>query len=44
MIVANQNSNELVVFKVDSDSGALTPTDVKVSVPSPMCVMFWSKH
>jgi 6-phosphogluconolactonase len=42
MIVGNQNSNELIVFKMDPESGALTQTDVKVSVPSPTCVMFWS--
>jgi 6-phosphogluconolactonase len=42
LIVGNQNSNELVVFKMDPDTGALAQTDVKVGVPSPTCVLFWS--
>lgn len=40
VLVANQNSDAIVVFQRDTASGALTPTDIKVKVPSPVCVIF----
>jgi 6-phosphogluconolactonase len=40
LLAANQDSNNLVVFRIDSKTGRLTPTGQKVEVPSPMCVKF----
>lgn len=39
-IVANQNSNNLVIFRRDAQSGLLSPTGQIVEVPSPVCVRF----
>jgi 6-phosphogluconolactonase len=39
LLAANQSSNNLVVFRIGAD-GALTPTDMKVGVPKPVCVRF----
>jgi 6-phosphogluconolactonase len=41
MIVANQDGNSLVVFKIDQQTGALSPTGVKADVGGPVCVKFW---
>jgi len=41
MIVANQDGHTLVVFKIDQQTGALSPTGVTAEVPSPVCVKFW---
>jgi 6-phosphogluconolactonase len=41
MIVANQDGNSLVVFKIDQHTGALSPTGVKAEVGGPVCVQFW---
>ena len=41
MIVANQDGGDIVVFKIDQQTGALTPTGIRADVPSPMCVKFW---
>lgn len=40
LIVANRDSNNLVVFERDSKSGALHRTDQTVSIPAPVCVRF----
>jgi 6-phosphogluconolactonase len=40
LIAANQGSNNLVVFRVDQQSGKLTPTGQKVEVGAPVCVKF----
>ena len=36
LLVANQNSNNVVSYKVDPQSGLLTPTGQSTEVPSPM--------
>jgi 6-phosphogluconolactonase (cycloisomerase 2 family) len=36
--VANQNSGNVVTFKVDAATGTLTPTGKSVMVPSPSYV------
>ena len=36
LLVANQNSNNVVTFRVDPKTGLLTPTGQTVEVPSPM--------
>jgi len=40
IVCANQDSNNLVVFRVDSTTGLLTPTGQPVSAPFPFCVRF----
>jgi 6-phosphogluconolactonase len=39
MIVANQYSNDLVTFWIETD-GSLTPTGEKLALPVPVCVLF----
>jgi 6-phosphogluconolactonase len=41
MIVANQDGNDLVVFRIDTESGALSSTGRRVEIGGPVCVMFW---
>jgi 6-phosphogluconolactonase len=41
MIVANQDGNSLVVFKIDQQTGALSPTGVRAEIGGPVCVKFW---
>lgn len=40
LIVANRDSNNLVVFARDMGTGRLSQTDEAVSVPAPVCVRF----
>ena len=40
LFAANQNSNTVVVFRVNPKNGRLTPTGEKVEVVSPVCVTF----
>lgn len=40
LLCANQNSNEVVIFKRDSKSGLLTPTGQRISVIKPVCLKF----
>lgn len=40
LVCANQNSNNLVSFKVDAGTGRLTPTGSVVTVPQAVCVLF----
>ena len=40
LIAANQDSGSMFVFKIDQQSGRLSPTGQKVTVPSPVCVLF----
>jgi 6-phosphogluconolactonase len=40
LLVANQNSNNVVVFKIDKQSGEMKPTKVVVKAPSPVCLVF----
>jgi 6-phosphogluconolactonase len=41
MIVANQDGNSLVVFRIDPQTGALSPTGTRAEVGGPVCVKFW---
>jgi 6-phosphogluconolactonase len=43
LLAANQDSDSVIVFKVDPDTGRLAPTDHKVEVPKPVCVLFLPK-
>jgi len=38
VLAANQDTDDIVVFKMDAKTGKLTPTGTKVSVPSPVCL------
>ena len=38
LLVANQDSDSIVVFRINQDSGKLEPTDHKVEVPMPVCI------
>lgn len=40
MLVCNQNSNRVSLFKIDQTTGALAATDTKINVPAPMCIKF----
>lgn len=42
LLAANQNSDEIVIFKVNKETGLLTDTGKKISIPSPVCVK-WIK-
>jgi 6-phosphogluconolactonase len=43
MLVANQDGDSILVFRVDLKTGQLTPTDARVEVPRPVCVRFVAK-
>jgi 6-phosphogluconolactonase len=40
LLAANQESNNIVVFRIDSTTGALSPTGDIVEVPAPVCITF----
>jgi 6-phosphogluconolactonase len=40
LVVANQDSDNLVVFRIDARTGRLTSSGKAPDVPSPVCVTF----
>lgn len=40
LLVANQNTDEVVVFLRDTETGMLTDTGQRIVVPSPVCLVF----
>ncbi len=40
LIAANQNTNNLVVFRINAKTGGLTPTGQNLEVGAPVCVKF----
>jgi 6-phosphogluconolactonase len=40
LLAANQDSGNIVVFRIDATTGALTPTDQVEAVPAPVCITF----
>ena len=40
LYAANQNSDTIVVFRVDTSSGKLTPTGERVHTPNPVDIEF----
>jgi 6-phosphogluconolactonase len=40
LLAANQDSGTIVIFSIDQETGALTPTGGVVNVPAPVCVRF----
>ncbi|MFZ4058613.1 MAG: lactonase family protein [Ferruginibacter sp.] len=43
LLVANQESNEIVIFKIDHSTGLLTDTGNRIKVPKPVCLKWISK-
>jgi 6-phosphogluconolactonase len=40
LLAANQDSNSVVVFRIDPTTGRLTPTGQSIEISMPTCVMF----
>lgn len=40
LLVAHQYSNDVVIFKINKQTGALTATDKKIELCSPVCLVF----
>jgi 6-phosphogluconolactonase len=40
LLVANQRSDTITVFDIDSEMGTLAPNGHVAEVPSPVCLMF----
>ena len=40
LLAANQESNNIVTFRIDSTTGALTPTGDIAEAPAPVCIVF----
>jgi len=40
LLAANQESNNIVTFRIDSTTGVLSPTGDVVEVPAPVCMVF----
>jgi 6-phosphogluconolactonase len=40
LLAANQESNNIVIFRIDSTTGALSPTGEIAEVPAPVCITF----
>jgi 6-phosphogluconolactonase len=41
LLAANQNTSNLVLFRLDPAQGSPIPTGVEAAVPSPVCVLFF---
>jgi 6-phosphogluconolactonase len=44
LLAANQESSNIVVFRIDSATGALAPTGEIVEAPAPVCITFLQLH
>ncbi len=40
LLAANQESNNIVIFRIDSTTGALSPTGEITQAPAPVCITF----
>jgi 6-phosphogluconolactonase len=38
LLAANQNSGNIVSFRIDSETGRLIPTGNELAVPAPVCL------
>jgi 6-phosphogluconolactonase len=38
LLVANQNSDDIIIFKIDKKTGLLTDTGKRIDVPNPVCI------
>jgi 6-phosphogluconolactonase len=43
LLVANQSSDDIIIFRRDKKTGMLTPTDIKIQVGAPVCLKFVSE-
>jgi 6-phosphogluconolactonase len=41
LLVANQDSNNVVTFRIDASSGKLIETGLQVEIPKPVCLKFY---
>ena len=41
LLVANQNSNNIVTYRINPETGGLIDTGLEVEVPTPVCIKFW---
>lgn len=44
LLVANQQSDEIVIFKRDKETGLLTDSGKRVEVPTPVCIKWIPQH
>jgi 6-phosphogluconolactonase len=40
LLVANQNTDEIIIFKIDKKTGLLSDTGKKINVPKPVCLQW----
>ncbi len=40
LVVANQESDTVASYRVDQETGRLSPTESEIAIPSPSCVLF----
>ena len=40
LLVENQDSNTIVTFRIDSETGKIMPTETVTKVPSAVCLKF----
>lgn len=40
LLIANQNSDQIVIFKIDKETGFLTDTGKRIEVGKPVCIKF----
>jgi 6-phosphogluconolactonase len=38
LLVANQNTDDIIIFKIDKKTGLLSDTGKRLSVPNPVCI------
>ena len=38
LLVANQQSDEIVIFKINKKTGLLTDTNKRINIPNPVCI------
>jgi 6-phosphogluconolactonase len=44
LLVANQNSDEIVIFKRNKETGLLTDTGKRINIPNPVCIKWISAN
>ena len=44
LLAANQESNNIVIFRINSTTGALSPTGEFAEAPAPVCITFVAAH
>jgi 6-phosphogluconolactonase len=43
LLVANQNSNNIVIFNIDEETGLLKPSGKQIQLPAPVCLKMLSR-